>query len=186
MPRSAERHQTNLINCELGQIADLSRTGMRVKSGSKPKVKVGQLVQLTLQSPGDTIPVIGRIVWVRRQGLRGSYQVGVMFVNIRPRLAGDLESLAKFGFVQRGRGMGGESDSSSSTVSTFDMPKHYERLGLKPGASEREIHDAYRALARQYHPDVNPDGEEKFLAIKESYELLRDPKNRPDARRRAG
>ncbi len=54
-------------------------------------------------------------------------------------------------------------------------------LGLKRGASEAEIKKAFRRLARQYHPDVNPgdkQAEARFKEIAEAYEVLGDPKNR--------
>ncbi len=51
---------------------------------------------------------------------------------------------------------------------------HYLMLGLKRSASEREIKDRYRELAKIYHPDVNHscDAEEKFKQINESYNYL--------------
>lgn len=57
---------------------------------------------------------------------------------------------------------------------------YYETLGVKPDASAAEIKSAYRRLARRYHPDVSkePGAEEKFKAISEAYEALRDPAKR--------
>ncbi|KQY52575.1 DnaJ C-terminal domain-containing protein [Lysobacter sp. Root494] len=57
---------------------------------------------------------------------------------------------------------------------------YYETLGLEPGAGEAEIKGAYRRLARKYHPDVSkePGAEEKFKAVNEAYEALRDPQKR--------
>lgn len=52
------------------------------------------------------------------------------------------------------------------------MDKYYQILGLKPGARKEEIKRAYRRLAKKYHPDVNPKGEQKFLLIREAYEYL--------------
>lgn len=51
---------------------------------------------------------------------------------------------------------------------------YFESLNLKPPASEEEIKQAYRILAKQYHPDVNPDPDahQKFLEISEAYEYL--------------
>jgi molecular chaperone DnaJ len=53
----------------------------------------------------------------------------------------------------------------------------YTVLGLDRGASEKEIKNAYRKLAKQYHPDLNQDNrqaEEKFKEVTEAYEVLSD------------
>ena len=57
---------------------------------------------------------------------------------------------------------------------------YYETLGVEPGAGEAEIKTAYRRLARKYHPDVSKESgaEEKFKAVNEAYEALRDPQKR--------
>ena len=54
---------------------------------------------------------------------------------------------------------------------------YYEVLGLSKGASDEELKKAYRKLAKQYHPDVNPgdkDAEAKFKEINEAYGILSD------------
>jgi tetratricopeptide (TPR) repeat protein len=51
----------------------------------------------------------------------------------------------------------------------------YQRLGLKLGASTEEIKQSYRRLARQYHPDVNPNdlqAKEKFIALTAAYQYV--------------
>jgi curved DNA-binding protein len=57
----------------------------------------------------------------------------------------------------------------------------YKILGVASGASESEIRKAYRKLARQYHPDVNPGdrtSEERFKEIAGAYEILSDADKR--------
>lgn len=62
----------------------------------------------------------------------------------------------------------------------MEFKDYYDILGVKPDASEAEIKSAYRKLARQYHPDKNkePGAEERFKAINEANEALRDPERR--------
>ena len=58
---------------------------------------------------------------------------------------------------------------------------YYSILGVNRNASEREIKQAYRRLARKHHPDINPgdkSAEEKFKRINEAYEVLSDKEKR--------
>lgn len=61
------------------------------------------------------------------------------------------------------------------------MADFYLTLGVARGASEDEVKKAYRKLAMAYHPDRNngsKEAEEKFKAITEAYDVLRDPNKR--------
>ena len=58
------------------------------------------------------------------------------------------------------------------------MKNYYEILGVAENASQDEIKKSYRKLSKQYHPDVNPEGEEKFKDIAEAYDTLGDESKR--------
>jgi curved DNA-binding protein CbpA len=60
------------------------------------------------------------------------------------------------------------------------LANHYQTLGLTHEASSDEIRDAYRSLAKKYHPDVSelPDSEDLFIEVTEAYEILSDPTKR--------
>ena len=58
---------------------------------------------------------------------------------------------------------------------------YYEELGVQPDASSEEIREAYRRLAKKYHPDTNRGdkvAEERFKRIGEAYRVLSDPAKR--------
>jgi molecular chaperone DnaJ len=58
------------------------------------------------------------------------------------------------------------------------MKDYYKILEVEEKASADEIKKSYRRLAAQYHPDKNPQGEEKFKEIAEAYETLSNPEKK--------
>ncbi|KTD52099.1 DNA-binding protein DnaJ [Legionella quinlivanii] len=62
----------------------------------------------------------------------------------------------------------------------MDFKDYYQIMGLDRTASQDEIKQTYRKLARKYHPDVSkePGAEEKFKELGEAYEVLKDPEKR--------
>ena len=58
---------------------------------------------------------------------------------------------------------------------------YYKTLGVSRSANEKEIKQAFRKLAKKYHPDANPDNpnaEARFKEINEAYEVLSDKEKR--------
>ncbi len=63
----------------------------------------------------------------------------------------------------------------------MEFKDYYATLGVGKTATEKEIKQAYRKLARKHHPDLNPgdkNAEARFKAINEAYEVLGDPDKR--------
>jgi curved DNA-binding protein len=63
----------------------------------------------------------------------------------------------------------------------MEYKDYYKILGVSKTAPQKEIKQAFRKLARKYHPDMNPNdpkAEERFKEINEAYEVLNDPEKR--------
>jgi hypothetical protein len=60
------------------------------------------------------------------------------------------------------------------------MKNYYHILGVEPGASEDEIRSAFRAKAKEFHPDVNPDpaAHAQFMECQQAYSFLIDQTQR--------
>ncbi|KAJ0467764.1 putative DnaJ domain, Chaperone J-domain superfamily [Helianthus annuus] len=75
-------------------------------------------------------------------------------------------------------------DGGSAVSETIrDELSFYELLGIPETVSLVEIKQAYKQLARKYHPDVSPPGRveeytQKFIRVQEAYETLSDPNRR--------
>jgi molecular chaperone DnaJ len=66
-------------------------------------------------------------------------------------------------------------------MATAAKQDYYELLGVPRKAPLKEIRQAYRKLARKYHPDLNPgdkSSEEKFKKVQDAYDVLSDTKKR--------
>ncbi len=62
----------------------------------------------------------------------------------------------------------------------MEFKDYYQTLGVEPSSGDAEIKTAYRRMARKYHPDVSKEvgAEDRFKAVNEAYEALRDPAKR--------
>ncbi|KZV27955.1 Chaperone protein dnaJ 20 [Dorcoceras hygrometricum] len=73
--------------------------------------------------------------------------------------------------------------STATFADSRSASSFYDLLGIPETGSLLEIKQAYKQLARKYHPDVSPPGRaeeytERFIRVQEAYETLSDPKSR--------
>nr|MBA2362813.1 J domain-containing protein [Chloroflexia bacterium] len=63
----------------------------------------------------------------------------------------------------------------------MEYKDYYQVLGIERSTSEGDVRSAYRKLARQFHPDVNPgnpEAETRFKEVNEAYQVLSDAEKR--------
>jgi len=117
------------------------------------------------------------IYWVLLLGL--SSRVACQFFQFQQQGGINLEDLMGGAFGGGGGGGGHHYEElpqdNGEEEEEVDL---YERLGLQPEATDREIKSAYRKMSVQYHPDKNPGNEDKFREVTEAYEILSDKEKR--------
>ncbi|GAB4107959.1 MAG: hypothetical protein Kow00105_12840 [Phycisphaeraceae bacterium] len=172
--------------CHLGEVVDISKTGVRIRCKGKPPFAPGSITPLQFAFTGGMLRVTAQERWRKRVGLCGGYEIGLMFVKNSPNVIAAIESLVKFGFI-----CPDAVDDDAPKTRTYqknkpklsvavELPDYYKILQIAEDADENAIHAAYRKLARQYHPDTNksPDAQDRFIHICNAYKVLSDPEQR--------
>jgi len=101
-----------------------------------------------------------------------------------PKCAFPIGSAASYVHAKQGvPPSSGKSSPPPSKEPTGRRQNYYEILGIRQDATQKEIEDVYRALAKIYHSDHQGtyrgvDGDNKFKEINEAYQTLRDPELR--------
>lgn len=85
-PVNRRRHgrvRTLDVQCSLGEVVDISASGMRVCGRGKPVLPQGVATTITLATPAGMLAVDIGVAWVRRVGLRG-WEMGLEFIAVTP------------------------------------------------------------------------------------------------------
>lgn len=192
--KRAERFKTVGFATPFGEVRDLSSSGMRIFAPRKPKLEVGQRVEMRLSSAFQQVVVAAKVVWVRND--QDQWQVGFQFVDMLPAVREAVEHLAKHGFAEMGAGPGPRRSGQSGVGTQTSQNSHttgksigeqallyedlYAMFSLKPDATDEEVQVAYRFKARELHPDHNtaPDADQQFSRLTKAYSILKDPEKR--------
>jgi len=92
--RRRGRLNTERLTCKMGDIVDLSASGLRVRCKGKPKVQTGDLLDLDLKSLSWVVPIEAKVVWSKHTGFR-QYEVGLELQNISEETNRDLLELIR-------------------------------------------------------------------------------------------
>lgn len=172
--RDAERFATTVLTCILGDVVDLSVTGMRVSGKQPPPVPEGMLFEFELESPTDAVTVVGRLVRVAKRKPTG-YDIGIEFQRLTPETRAAIESLARHGVIKNKR-----ARVEQKLTARMDIPDLYAMLGISADAGDEQIQRGFRENARKFHPDVNKteEAQKTFVDLLKAYEVLKDPEKR--------
>lgn len=125
--RRQHRYAVHDMRTPLGDLLDLSTTGMRVRADKRPRVKPGMTVPLWMLSGSQRLALQGRITRVRRTGWR-EWDVGVRFVNTTPSQLMAITALAQFGYVPTGQ-HGAPDMASSYSPNSNREPSNENKTG---------------------------------------------------------
>ncbi|MFA6043875.1 MAG: DnaJ domain-containing protein [Phycisphaerales bacterium] len=165
-PRATERFVAIGLSCPLGDVADLSIGGARIRWSKKPALKVGDALSLKLTSESQCVRVQAVVAWIRRTGLMGGGELGFKFVGVSKSMAIALVQLGKYGFVTSdvgtaesaanhaaGRPQTGEAETPPPTATrpSDDKPASAPAPGASSAGSPRviaamEVDDLYLVL----------------------------------------
>lgn len=115
--RTAERHEAATLSVpQLGQLVDISSTGMRLKCAKKPNFDVKQILPIQICNDGQCVKVSAQVVWIRKTSFTGNEtHVGFRFVDVRPGVQKALDQFAEFGCITN-TGSGVNFFANPSTV----------------------------------------------------------------------
>ena len=97
--RQKGRLRCGMLVCELGQVVNMSASGLRIQSESNPKLKEGTRLTLTLKTQEQQVSVKVEILWSKHVSA-GRYEIGAKFVDVSDALASTLGRLARSTMAQ--------------------------------------------------------------------------------------
>ncbi len=192
--RGDTRFRPQGLDCPVGELLDLSISGMRLRCGGATPLAPNAVERFCLIDGDDRVHVDGRVVWARRLGLlRRRWDVGIQFVEVDETQRAILARLARICRVPPEplprvaappSGHGGPRASARPRDEPAAVPSEvaievgdlYGLLGIPRGATREQIRVRFRELARIHHPDISDaaDAERTFALFAKAYRILSD------------
>lgn len=193
-PRAAKRYRTEATRCGLGELADVSITGCRVRCDGAPVLVKGQRLPLRVQSGSSALSLNAAVAWVRKGGK--GWELGLRFIGVGAAEAQVLRHLCEYGFLPAvGRAQpcatkasagqaagvsGAGSGAAPPPGARVEIEDLYAVLEVARNADIETIRRAYHRMAQRLHPDHNTGigTAERFALVSKAYSVLRDAGNR--------
>jgi hypothetical protein len=105
-PEEKRRHgrlRAEMLSCPLGQVQDISASGVRVFLKGRLRVEVGQELQIDLKAVDRAVPVDVKVMWIQQRGWR-RFELGLQFQNVSPPIAIAISELARYVAATADRG----------------------------------------------------------------------------------
>ena len=99
-PSNRRRHgriRAKEIRTRLGEVADLSASGMRIICCRPDPPANGSILQLELKHPDGSLPVKVKVVWVHMRS-ESEYELGLVFEDVNPSIEAGLVAMARLAF----------------------------------------------------------------------------------------
>ncbi len=175
------RFDTVGLSCELGRVADLSASGMRLLLREKTELCRGMFLQLALSDDHERMIVPCQVRWVRKQ--KGEWQAGFEFLGLTDAMMSRLWDMGKACAADARPGDAKAANPAPAQPASdapgikAEIEDLYRLLGVTRHADAAAIKAAYRELAKKLHPDHNsdPEAHRTFSVVSKAYAVLRDP-----------
>jgi hypothetical protein len=88
------RLRVELLKCKLGDVQDMSSTGMRVRRSGRLMVKVGEIYEITLASLVGKQTVKAKVMWIKKAGFF-KHDIGLKFEGLTPEAEKGITAIAR-------------------------------------------------------------------------------------------
>lgn len=190
----AQRFATQGFTCMLGEILDLSASGMKVQCARKPELDRGKVLGMTVSSAFQRVSVQARVAWVSAAPAGIGWHIGLQFVNLPRAAATAIEAMARYGFAaieepgpRRGRSIDAAREQNAAKPrpmlqAGIDCENLYALLGLNATADEEQITAAYHKRLEEFQKTSGKrlDSAERIDLLNKAYSILNDPRSRAE------
>ncbi len=176
--RAHARIAVDRLRWQLGEVLDLSESGMCVRLALGAVPAIGSIQKFNLRSGTTTVEVLGRIQWLSNQR-RGSSSIhaGIRFIDLSPEQGAAIFHALRHGDLPAQAKNSAPRPAIEADVEVEDL---YAVLGISRTATGEQLKQAFRTLAQTLHPDhtADPAAHARFTLVHKSYSVLKDPSKR--------